>query len=101
MPLTLDTMPSFSIVIFSRMNLLDRCWDNKNGDPKRLRFMIPKFYFQSSLLNNFLLTYIQSPFTDLISHCFGFPLLFRVSQLTHERQANSFNQYFMYWIEKI
>ena len=63
--------------------------------------MIPKFYFQSSLLNNFLLTYIQSPFTDLISPCFGFPLLFRVSQLTHVGQANSFNQYFMYWIEKI
>ena len=75
MPFTLDTILSFSIVIFSGMNLLDRCWENENGDPKRLRFLIPKFYFQSSLLNHFSLTYIQSPFTGLVSHCFNYSLV--------------------------
>jgi len=101
MPLTLDTMPSFSIVIFSRMNLLDRCWDNKNGDPKRLRFLIPKFYFQSSLLNHFLLTHdIQSPFTGLVSHCFNYSLVSGFTINTRELSQFTFNQYFMYWIEK-
>lgn len=79
MPLTVDTMVCFFVVIISGVNRLHRCWDNNNGDNIS---WLQNFISQSSYLTQFVIffTYLFThPLTDIANHSFNYSLSYSVS----------------------
>ena len=78
-PLTVDTMVCFFVVIFSGVNRLHRCWDNNSGDNVS---WLQNFISQSSLLTKFVIFFSYlfiHPLTDIVNPSFNYSLSYSVS----------------------